>query len=81
MTPRKRRKKGSGVEPKEVVLYITVMALFGSHLQLTITLQYQLPFLVIFTTGYSVCSSGGLHTPIQTRIINHKRKTIKIFTF
>lgn len=74
------KKQGSSVEPKEVA-YITIMALFGSHLQLTITLQYQLPFLVIFTTGYSVCSSGGAHTPTQTRIFNHKRDVSRFLPF
>lgn len=34
------------------VAYITVVALFGAHLQLTGTLQYQLPFLPVFATGF-----------------------------
>lgn len=39
--------------------YIVVIALFSSHLQLTVTLRYQLPFLVISTPGYFPCTGGG----------------------
>lgn len=71
--------QGKQLEPTAVAC-TTVMALFGSHLQLTVTLQYQLPFLLIFTTGYFLCTGGRTaHSQIQTTIYHRKRRDPSTF--